>query len=306
VSGAGDRPRVVLAEELPELPPARVNEAVRAAFRALSAGRAEQPLQSVLPLERGGDVITYPSALHDAGVFCLKVSPYLPQPSGPAVVTAWTLLMSTVTGQPLLLVDSGGLTVLRTAATTALAVDLLARPQARRLLVVGAGAAGRAHLRHVALVRDFDELQIWSRSGVPDADALRATEVDDLAAAVARADVVCLCTSAAEPVIDLSSVAPGALVTSISTNAAQAHEVAPQALALADVYCDHAPACVVAAGEMLLAVQEGTWSAEQVRGDLPRLLGGACAPPSGDRPVFFRSVGLGIEDAAVALAVARS
>lgn len=307
-AAAGDRPRVVLSTELPDLPPGQVNEAVRAAFTALSKGRAEQPLQSVLPLEGGGDVITYPSALHDQGVFCLKVSPYLPQPTGPAVVTAWTMLMSTRTGQPLVLVDSAGLTVLRTAATTALAVDLLARSQARRLLVVGGGAAARAHVRHVALARDFDEVALWSRSGVEqqDADRLGATAVTDLAAAVARADVVCLCTSAAEPVIDLSSVAPGTLVTSISTNAPKAHEVAPQALTQVDVYCDYVPASVAAAGEMLLAQDAGTWSPEQVRGDLPQLLAGTAPPPSGDRPVYFRSVGLGIEDAAVALAVAQS
>jgi len=298
-------PRVVATSDLPQLPPERVNAVVRSAFEALGAGRAEQPLQTVMPLDAGGDVITYSSALHDAGVFCLKVSPYLPQPGGPAVVTAWTLVMSTSTGQPLLLVDSAELTMLRTAATTALAVDLLARPDARRLLVVGAGRAGRAHVRHVGAVRGFEQVQLYARSGVPEdvAADLGATVVTDLEAAVAEADVVCLCTSAAESVIDLARVAPGTLVTSISTNAPGAHEVAPEALASADVYCDYAPASLAAAGEMRLAVEAGTWSAQDLRGDLPGLLGGASPAASGERPVFFRSVGLGIEDAAVALAV---
>jgi len=298
-------PRVVAAGELPQLPPERVNAVVRSAFEALGAGRAEQPLQSVMPLDAGGDVITYSSALHDAGVFCLKVSPYLPQPAGPAVVTAWTLVMSTSTGQPLLLVDSAGLTMLRTAATTALAVDLLARPDARRLLVVGAGSAGRAHVRHVGAVRGFEQVQLYARSGLPEdvAADLGVTVVTDLEAAVAEADVICLCTSAAEPVVDLAGVAPGTLVTSISTNAPLAREVAPEALASAEVYADLAPASLAAAGEMLLAVEAGTWSAQDLRGDLPGLLGGTSPAPSGERPVFFRSVGLGIEDAAIALAV---
>lgn len=299
--------RVVRADELPELAPAEVNAAVRAAFEALAAGRAEQPLQTVLPLDRGGDVITYPSALHDAGVFCLKVSPYLPQESGGAVVTAWTLLMSTATGEPVLLVDAGPLTVLRTAATTALAVDLLARPEARSLLVVGAGRAGQAHVRHVREVRPFANVEMFSRSGVPEqvATDLGVTAVTDLAAAVARADVVCLCTSAAEEVVDLTTVPAGALVTSISTNAPQAHEVSPAALSAAEVYCDSAPSSLAAAGELLLAVEAGTWTAGDLRGDLPGLLAGSAAGPSGQRPVFFRSVGLGIEDAAVAALVAR-
>jgi len=298
-------PRVVAASELPQLPPERVNAVVRRAFEALGAGRAEQPLQTVMPLDAGGDVITYSCALHDAGVFCLKVSPYLPQPAGSAVVTAWTLVMSTSTGQPLLLVDAAALTMLRTAATTALAVDLLARQGARRLLVVGAGSAGRAHVRHVGAARGFEQVQLYARSGVPQdvAADLGVTVVTDLEAAVAEADVVCLCTSAAEPVVDLAGVAPGTLVTSISTNAPLAREVAPEALASAEVYCDFAPAALAAAGEMRLAVEAGTWSAQDLRGDLPGLLGGTSPAPSAERPVFFRSVGLGIEDAAVALAV---
>ena len=295
--------RVLSAADLPQLPPTQVNGAVRAAFSALAEGRAEQPLQSVMPLEGGGDVITYPAALHDAGVMSLKVSPYLPQPGGPAVVTAWTLLLSTRTGEPLLLVDSAGLTALRTAATTALAVDLLAGPDARRLLVVGAGPLGRGHVRHVREVRPFDQVQLWSRSGVPGSVAaeLGATVATDLAAAVTAADVICLCTSAAAPVVDLAGVAAGALVTSISTNAPMAHEVDPGALAAVDVYCDSAPSALAAAGELRLAVQRSLWSAKDLRGDLPGLLAGSTPPPSGERPVFFRSVGLGIEDAAVAL-----
>ena len=62
----------------------------------------------------------------DSEVYAVKVSPYLPQPAGKAVVTAWTLLVSTRTGQPVALIDAGVLTVERTAATTAVAVDLLA------------------------------------------------------------------------------------------------------------------------------------------------------------------------------------
>ncbi len=299
--------RVVRADELPALDPARVNAAVRAAFSALAAGRAEQPLQTVLPLDRGGDVITYPSALHDAGVFSLKVSPYLPQESGGAVVTAWTLLLSTATGEPVLLVDAGPLTVLRTAATTALAVDLLAPAHARSLLVVGAGAAGQAHVRHVREVRPFTQVEMWSRSGVPNAVAadLGVTAVPDLAEAVARADVVCLCTSAAEEVVDLRTVRGGVVVTSISTNAPRAREVSPAALSAADVYCDSAPSSLAAAGELLLALEDGSWTADDLRGDLPGLLAGRAPLPSGGRPVFFRSVGLGIEDAAVAVLVAQ-
>jgi L-arginine dehydrogenase len=287
------------------LPEAAVQAAVRQAFEQLAAGRAVQPQQVVTDLPDGGDVIAYQAVLADAGVYAVKVSPYLPQPGGKAVVTAWTLLMSTRTGQPLLLADSARLTTERTAATTALAVGLLARPGAHRLAVIGLGPVGRAHLRHARIVRDFDEVRVWSRSATSAAldglggDVHLAASADG---AADGADVVLLCTSAAAPVIDARRLAPGSLVTSVSTNAPMAHEIDPAVLGDLDVYADYAPAAFAAGGEMRLAAAGHAFTRSAIRGDLPGLLAGTAEAPTGARPVFFRSVGLGIEDAAVALA----
>jgi L-arginine dehydrogenase len=266
----------------------------------------------VTDLPDGGDVIAYQGVLADAGVYAVKVSPYLPQPSGKAVVTAWTLLLSTRTGQPLLLADSARLTTERTAATTALAVSLLARPGAHRLAVIGLGPVGRAHLRHALAVRRFDEIRVWSRTatdadlgglGGPGGNVHLAASADE---AAAGADVVLLCTSAAAPVVDVRRLAPGSLVTSVSTNAPMAHEIDPAAIGDLDVYADYAPSAFAAGGEMRLAAAEHGFTLGAIRGDLPGLVAGTAPAPTGDRPVFFRSVGLGIEDAAVALAALRT
>ena len=285
------------------LPPDRVLEAVRAAFSALGAGRAVQPPQVVLPLSTGGDAIVYPAVDEDAGVFGVKVSPYLPQPSGAPVVTAWTLLVSTQTGEPVLLCDAGALTTQRTAATTALAIDLLAPADASTLAIVGAGPLARAHLAYARAVRSFADVRVFSRSGAGLGEDVTAAASAD--AAADGADVVALCTSAAAPVLDVTRLAPGTLVTSISTNAPRAHEIDPAALGALDVDCDDAPSAVRAAGELLLATEAGSWSADAIRGDLAGLLAGTAPPPAGDRPVFFRSIGLGIEDIAIAGLLAR-
>lgn len=287
------------------VPERLVQAAVRRAFEQLAAGRGVQPPQVVTDLPDGGDVIAYPAVLAEDEVYAVKVSPYLPQPDGPALVTAWTLLMSTRTGQPLLLVDSGALTTERTAATTALAVDLLARPDARSLAVIGLGPVGRAHVRHARAVRQFDEIRVWS----PTATAADLAGLDDdirLAAsaqeATDAANVVLLCTSAAAPVVDVQALTAGTFVASVSTNAPLAHEIDPASLTALDVYADHAPAAFAAAGDLRIAAQQHGFTLDAVRGDLAGLLSGTSPAPSGDRVVFFRSVGLGIEDAAVALA----
>jgi L-arginine dehydrogenase len=304
-------PRILL-DDGATLPEAEVQLAVRQAFGQLAAGRAVQPQQAVTDLPDGGDVIAYQGVLADAGVYAVKVSPYLPQPGGKAVVTAWTLLLSTRTGQPLLLADSARLTTERTAATTALAVDLLARPGAHRLTVIGLGPVGRAHLRHALAVRRFDEIRVWSRTATqadlgglsgPGGDVHLAASADE---AAAGADAVLLCTSAAAPVVDVRRLAPGSLVTSVSTNAPMAHEIDPAAIGDLDVYADYAPSAFAAGGELRLAAAEHGFTLGAIRGDLPGLVAGTAPAPTGGRPVFFRSVGLGIEDAAVALAALRT
>jgi L-arginine dehydrogenase len=279
-----------------------MQDLVRDAFRQLASGRAVQPLQVVTDLPDGGDVIAYQAVLADSGVYAVKVSPYIPQPEGAPIVTAWTVLLSLSTGEPLLLIESARLTAERTAATTAIAVDLLAPPDARALAVIGFGPLGQAHLRHVRGLRSFDDIRVYSRTTAAMAPH-GVVFAGSAAQAADGADVILLCTSAAEPVIDVTRLSAGALVTSISTNAPMAHEIDPEALSGLDVYADHTSAAFAAAGEMRLAAAEHGFSQSGIRGDLAGLLAGTAPLPRSDRPVFFRSVGLGIEDAAAALAL---
>lgn len=312
MSTAGPRvlDRAAVAELLPKID---VIETLRELFGELAAGSAVQPPQSLalFPNEKG-DFISYPGALARKGVFGVKLSPYIVTGSRP-IITAWTTLMSMTTGQPLALCDAGQLTVERTAGTTALAVDELAPKGARHLAIIGSGPVAAAHWRLVAGLRDWASAQVWSPKLRERDDGVRAWTTADpriqIAAsaeqACAGADVVLLCTSSGKPVIEAGWLRPGTLVTSISTNVAQAHEVAPAFLASAQVYCDYRETTPGSAGEMVLATQAGLWSADRIIGDLAELVTKRCPRPTGDRPVFFRSIGLGLEDIAMAEAILR-
>ncbi|MCO6058398.1 ornithine cyclodeaminase family protein [Pseudomonas sp. MOB-449] len=288
-----------------------VHQAMRRMFLDLAAGDAVQPAQQLVEFPNAaGDFINYLGVLAKDGVYGVKTSPYIKTPQG-ALVTAWTLLMSMETGQPLLLCDAGELTIARTAATTAVAVEALAPEQARTLVLIGSGPVARAHLHYVKGLRDWQRIAVFSPSLEGDADAqahLRnqhpCVEIcTSLEAAVAEADVVLLCTSSAGPVLDPLSLGKPALVTSISTNAPRAHEVPPHALGEMDVYCDYRATTPGSAGEMLLAAERHGWSPDSIRGDLPALVSGQLPRPDYRRPVFFRSIGLGLEDMALANAL---
>ena len=284
--------------------------AMRALFTELGRKQAVQPAQTitVFPDDKG-DFITYLGASTGAGLFGAKLSPYLVQPGKP-IITAWTILMSMETGQPIMLCDSGALTTERTAATTALAVDHLAKTDAQTLAVIGSGAVAQAHLRHVGGLRQWSEIRVYSPK-LPSNEARKKSwlALDERVSfstnaqeAICDADTVMLCTSSGTPVIDTADIGPGTLVTSISTNVANAHEVPPAFLSAAEVYCDYRATTPAAAGEMKLAAQTG-WSPDAVRGDLAELQTEACKAPSGNSPVFFRSIGLGLEDIFMARAV---
>ncbi|NRB16382.1 MAG: ornithine cyclodeaminase family protein [Rhodobacteraceae bacterium] len=286
---------------------------LRAMFVELGQNQAVQPAQTVtlFPEDRG-DFITYMGAQGQTGVFGAKLSPYLVT-EGKPIITAWTLLMSMQTGAPLLLCDAGQLTVERTAGTTALAVDLLADPKATTLAIIGSGNVAQAHYRHVKGLRDWDQVRVYSPSVGSDQarqDSWRSLGGNLSFAASAKeaakdADVVMLCTSSGTPVIENAAFGANTLVTSISTNVAQAHEVDPEWLLAAQVYCDYRATTPNTAGEMVLAAQNHGWQAAAIRGDLAELTNDAAPKPEPGKPSFFRSVGLGLEDIAAAQAVLR-
>jgi len=290
-----------------------VPQILRKLFRDLATGQAVQPAQQLVEFPQGaGDFINYLGVLAQDGVYGVKTSPYIVREQGP-LVTAWTLLMSMQTGQPLLLCDAGELTTARTAATTVVAFDALAPLNATRLAIIGSGKVAQAHLHYAKNLRDWQSISLYSPSLCEDAQTVsllkniepRLNIVDSREAAVQDADVIMLCTSSAGPVIDPSSLSKPALITSISTNAPRAHEVPPQSLNDMQVFCDYRLTTPGSAGEMLIAGEQHGWDKNAIVGDLADLLSEKVQRPEYHRHVFFRSIGLGLEDIALANAIYR-
>jgi len=185
-----------------------VPQILRKMFRDLAAGQAVQPAQQLVEFPQGaGDFINYLGVLAEDGVYGIKTSPYIVREQGP-LVTAWTVLMSMQTGQPLLLCDAGELTTARTAATTAVAVDALAPLAAKRLAIIGSGKVAQAHLHYVKGLRDWQSISLFAPNLSEDAQTVsllkniepRLNIVESREAAVQDADVIMLCTSSAGPV----------------------------------------------------------------------------------------------------------
>ena len=164
------------------LDPDALRAAVGAALADLSAGRASMPtrIAALIP-ERDALLAVMPAYLPGAGALTTKLVSLFPRntdrPTHQAVIVAFDPL----TGAPAALMDGEAITAARTAAGSALATDLLARPDAATLAVLGAGVQARAHLRALPRVRQFREIVIAAR------DTAKASALAREMAARARA-----------------------------------------------------------------------------------------------------------------------
>jgi ornithine cyclodeaminase/thiomorpholine-carboxylate dehydrogenase len=128
-------------------------------------------------------------------------------------------LFDPATGAPVAVMDGTAITAVRTAAAAALSVRLLAKPDARVLAILGAGVQGREHLALIPRGRTVTDIRVASlypedAERLAEQDA-RARMVPTFEAAVRGADVVCLCTTAAEPVVQPVWLSEGAHLTSV-------------------------------------------------------------------------------------------
>lgn len=216
-------------------------------------------------------------------------------------------LFDAETGAPVALLDGAGITGLRTAASALLSVRACARPDARIATVVGAGVQGREHVRLMHLAGTFDEIRVVARS--PEAaqraadmafkgagGARRVRVVEGLEAAVRGADVVCLTTGAASPVIEADWIAPGTHVTSVGF-APPGSEVPAALVAAARVIVEAKSAFLPApAGCVELAGRDATSAVE-----LGEVLAGS--KPGRRTPqeiTLYKSMGNAMEDMMVA------
>lgn len=202
------------------LDPDALLDALAEGFRALSSGLVDAPKRNGVTVPNTGFLLAMPAYQHGREVTVKLVSVFhdnqrLGIPSHQALIC----LFDPETGTPLSFMDGTYITALRTAGAAALSTRLLARTDTRVLAIVGAGVQGRAHLTMLPRVRQFSEIRIASHR-FAQAEQLAATDararaVETAEEAVRGADVVCLCTSASEPVISADWLAPGMHVTSV-------------------------------------------------------------------------------------------
>lgn len=215
------------------------------------------------------------------------------------------------TGQLTALVGGNYLTAVRTAASSAVSIDHLARKNARVLGMVGAGHQSTFQLRAAAEQREFEKVVAWNphpdmlpKLGAVAAELGLPFEAVTREELGAQADVIITITSAFEPLLMADWIKPGTHIACMGTDTVGKQEVDPALVARATVFTDEV-AQSTTLGEAQHAVQAGLITASDITPIGKVINGDHAGRQSEDEITLFDGTGVGLQDLAVAQVAAR-
>lgn len=287
-------------------------DVMREAFIALANGEVFQPLRNVLrppnapgffglmPAYRGGE----------RAAFGLKAVCVIPQNPARGLDThvGVVILSDGETGEVISISNAAAITAIRTAAVSALATDVLARPDAETLAVIGTGAQARSHLAALLHVRPFRRVLVSGRSIEAAEHFIRQSGVTDVPCtaaetreAVESADVIVTATNSREPILEREWLRPGVHVNAVGSSVESARELDSQAVAASSLFVDWRESTENESGDYLFALREKAITDRHIRATLGDVLTGRHpGRTSRDEITLFKSLGLAIEDLAAA------
>jgi ornithine cyclodeaminase/alanine dehydrogenase-like protein (mu-crystallin family) len=274
--------------------------AMEKALIDFSAGKVTQPVRSVIKVDPPGGFLGLMPALTSDGLG-LKAVTFYPSNAERGIPThmATIFLVDPETGTPLAIIDGRLITEMRTAAVSAAATKLLAPHDAKILAVLGSGVQARSHVQALRLVRQFEEVRVWS----PTQEHAKqfAEEVGGTAVsaeeAVRGADVVVTVTSSKTPVLKGSWLKSGSHVNAVGACRSDWRELDDEAMSNI-VFVDSREGAMRESGDVIL-------SGAKIHAELGEALAGTL-PTRANETTIFKSLGMAVEDIAAAMLVYRS
>lgn len=281
------------------------------ALATTTRGDALLPLRQVLRLHSGRDAFAVmPAVLGDAiGAKIITVFPGNDATRYESHIGV-ILYFDDTHGRLLAIIDASSVTAIRTAAVSGLATRLLARPDATRLAILGAGVQGMTHLEAMMAVRPISQVRVWSRGAARIAQLAewgrRRFGVEIVASATAEeavkdADIVCTVSASREPILAGAWLPPGVHINAVGASLAAARELDTDAVVKSRLYVDRRESAMNEAGDFLIPRAEGAIDNEHIVGEIGELvLGRVAGRTSPEERTLFKSLGLAVEDVASA------
>lgn len=280
---------------------------MREAMMALSAGRTQQLLRQIIDLGGAALFGVMPGAMpHTFGAKLLGVSP--PSAAGIQSHRGVVALFDAHTSAPIAILHAGELTAIRTAAASAAATQVLARPEAQNVAILGTGEQAGAHAIAMTKARAVSELVIWGRNpGRAETLAGRlgpelritvrtAATVEE---AVREADIICTTTGAAEPILESRWVRDGTHINLVGSSRAGPREIDDDLVVRSRFIADHREGVLRQGAEYLHAREAGLIGEDHVIAEIGEVMsGGRPGRTAPGEVTLYKSLGSIVQDLA--------
>ncbi len=291
-------------------------EAMKRAFKQLYLGKATVPARIHIDVpEHNGTTLFMPGYLNEDKNIAVKiVSVFADNPEkNLPVINAIVVIIDAETGIAQAILDGTYLTAIRTGAAAGAATDFLAREDASRAAIFGAGPQGRTQLEAMCAVRPIR--QVWVFDISPEASQSFAREMAQKTAAtiqvarnpseaVANADIICTATNSAHPVFNDRDIRPGTHINAVGVYKPHMQEVPADTVKRARIVVDSREASMGEAGDLLLPIKQGIITQEHIYAELGEVVAGTKPGRTSEEEItLFKSVGIAVQDAAAASAV---
>jgi ornithine cyclodeaminase/alanine dehydrogenase-like protein (mu-crystallin family) len=278
--------------------------AIEALENAFRTGRLPTSTKQRSGLKSGELLVMPASDDQAAGVKILTINPSNSDHGRPLIQGVYVLFSDVL--EPTAIIDGAALTELRTAAVSGLATRFLARREAHRLVLFGAGVQAQAHLKAMRAVRPIEEVKIVGRTPARAAYLAEQASAMGLKAdvasadAVAESDIVCTCTTATEPLFDGSLLREGVHINAIGTHQAHATELDSGTIRRGRLVVETREAALAEAEDILMLLESSEIASRHIIADLPELLRGKIVRTRPEDITIFKSVGIAYEDLVIA------
>jgi ornithine cyclodeaminase/alanine dehydrogenase-like protein (mu-crystallin family) len=276
--------------------------AMKKALIDFSTGKVTQPVRSVIKVDVApatGFLGLMPALTPDG--LGLKAVTFYPSNAERGIPThmATIFLVDPQTGAPLVVMDGRLITEMRTAAVSAAATKLLASPGAKVLAILGSGVQARSHVEALRLVRNFEEIRVWSPTHEHAERFAKEISAKAMSAedAVRGADVVVTVTNSRVPILRGAWLKPGCHVNAVGACRPDWRELDYDAMANV-VFVDSREGAMKESGDVIL-------SGAKIYAEIGKALAGK-VPSRANEITIFKSLGMAVEDIAAAMLVYRS
>ena len=287
---------------------------MKTALVGISDKQAKVLQRIMIPHENGNMLANMPASLMSENVTDSKVIIF-PGPQTAKMGTNQGIipLFDITTGELIAIIDAELITVVRTAATSAAATDVLARKDSETVAILGSGKQGKAHVQGMLAVRDIKTVYMWDlyfdaaksacelmKAQYPQVEFIPCETAKQ---AVVNADIICTTTpgKTETPVLLGEWLKDGAHINAVGTCSARGRELDGEAVKKAVIFSDWTEACNRDAGDILFNLKIGELTEIPPMVEAGEVLAGRHPGRTDDKQItMFESVGISVEDIAAA------